>query len=163
MNSLQYSRDVLKKFKERLFMVRVPRSLLYSPEEIKLFGLPITYGEDGANKKSINDLDTVMLPASKLVEIYKNGGTIYIKDPNEIMVLGELLTEVADIYKYSVNVNDLEEKAVIEEFLEALTGLNSGFIERKIKEELEEDDGFGMGVFKEVNTRPKIDISKFEV
>jgi len=163
MTSLQYSRDILKKYREKLFMVRAPRSLLYDPEEIKMLGIPITYGEDGAKKKSVTDLDTVMIPAIKIVEIFKNGGTIYVVNRDDIITLGELLTEVLELYKYSVNVNDLEEKQIIEELLDSLTNINQGFIERRIEEELKQDDGLGNDLFMDVDTKPKIDITKFEV
>jgi len=148
---------------KRLVLVRVPRLALYSEAELENFGLPGVFVDGKLDRKqTVKEMDTVMLPISRLIDINYDGFPIFIKDSNEIPHIAESIAEALELLKYSVSTDDNLLKEKMELFLENVLDINKDYIQNKIKEEIEEDD-FGEDMFVQGPTGPKIDISKLEV
>ena len=152
-----------EKLNKKLILVRVPQVALYSEEELKLLGIPIDVIDGKEDKKSVTQYTTVMLPLSKILDIYSNGFTIRIVNSDEIPAIAEFLTEVLSLLEYSLNVSDTELKDKIKMFLDGVIELNKDYIVNKINEQIN-DDGLEDDLFmSSEKVRPKIDISKLEV
>lgn len=127
---------------DRLFMVKVPYIATLSSAEIDAFGLPvdIDHGTDiGSmtgiyNYQAYNHFTTVMLPLTRIIDIYCNGYEIRINNREDIPIIYEILETylrgVINVQNFSLNRRMIKEDRLddIERFANEMFGLNRGVI-----------------------------------
>lgn len=142
---------------DTLFLVRVPIVATYSDAEISLLGLPITinHGDNyGSNQGEYNysaykELTTVMLPITRLVDIYCGGHKIVIVNRSDIPVIYEILEKylmgVTAAQTYSLNRALIEEDRMedIERFASEMFGINKSLIAKTVYDQMNKD-GFNL-------------------
>lgn len=135
---------------KRLFMVRVPIVATYTDEEIEVLGLPISinhYQNYGSNYGTCNyqaykDLTTVMLPLTKIIDIYCNGHKIVVVNKADIPVIYEILEKyllgVTAVKQFSLNHAMIEEERMddIERFAQEMFGINKAVIAKSVYDKM---------------------------
>lgn len=134
----------------QLFLVRVPIVATYTDEEISLLGLPINvdhgfdYGSTGGryDYNAYKELTTVMLPLTKIVDIYCSGHKIAVVNQSDIPIIYEILEKylmgVTTVKNYSLNHAMIQEDRLddIERFAQEMFGLNKGVIAKSVYEQM---------------------------
>lgn len=123
-----------------LFMVRVPVIATYTPEEVAVVGLPTEnhHNLEYFNYQAYNNMTTVMLPLTKIIDVYCNGYPISVVDstdtPKIYEILENYLAGVVTVQQNSVNAAIIKEDRLdyIEKFAEEMFGLNKGNIVKSI-------------------------------
>ena len=118
------------------FLVRVPTVATYTPEEIEILGLPVTYNRFGGYVEAYKELTTCMLPISKLIDIYIGNMPIYIVNREDIQRIHDILTT----YIYNVNHSNnqynqigVKEERIedIEKFAREMFSINTDILKPK--------------------------------
>lgn len=134
----------------QLFLVRVPVVATYTDEEISVLGLPINvdhgyeYGsvEGRYDYNAYKELTTVMLPLTKIVDIYCSGHKIAVVNQSDIPIIYEILEKylmgVTAVKNYSLNHAMIQEDRLddIERFAQEMFGLNKGVIARSVYDQM---------------------------
>jgi len=84
-------------FKE-LYLVRLPVLQMRSVEDIKEFGVPIS-GDDRTDRMISDEVRVVMLPISKLVELYKQGCRIGVVNGPDTKRMYESISTYLEMWK----------------------------------------------------------------
>lgn len=130
----------------KLYRVRVPEIATYSDAEIEILGLPLTIMNGDDRKHHYKETVSVMLPLTRLVDIYTSGYSIEIIDRNDITeiynTLERYLNNSLETANYSPNraavIEDRHEE--IEKMLEEMFGYNRKTI---VKDTLKNHTSFG--------------------
>lgn len=137
-----------------LFSVRVPIIATYSDSEVDLYGLPMSVDNMGnRDEEAYKDFTTVMLPLTKLIDIYSRGYPIRLVDQNDIntiyKILEEYLQSTVDTFNNSPNKIIYEEERGddIERFAAEIFGLNKPrIVQEAIKETSYNPFGLNLGL-----------------
>jgi hypothetical protein len=130
----------------KLYRVRVPEIATYSEAELEILGVPISI-YDGYNRKHhYTETVVVMLPISRLVDIYSSGYSIEIMSRDDVTevynTLERYVNNSLEILNFSPNraavIEDRHEE--IEKMLEEMFGYNKRTI---VKETLKDQTSFG--------------------
>jgi len=76
-----------------LYSVRVPTVCTYTPEELEVYGLPVAENTEGVKFDISTEMSQVMLPLSKIIDIYMMGAPIRLTDPDQIDTLYKILDD----------------------------------------------------------------------
>lgn len=87
-----YGKDTAKPLWEELFMVKVPQLSLLSAEDISRNGM-YTTGDKGIDGALHNQWRTVMIPISRMVELYQEGSQIRVINEIDTKRIYELITD----------------------------------------------------------------------
>ncbi len=130
----------------KLYRVRVPEIATYTEAEMEILGVPLTVIDGSDRKHHYKETVTVMLPLTKLVDIYTSGYSIEILNRDDITeiynILERYLNDSLEAANYSPNraavIEDRHEE--IEKMLEEMFGYNRKTI---VKETLKNHTSFG--------------------
>ena len=96
---------------ERLFMVRVPYICTLSEEEHAILGVPVNTKPNGRQGGIDEQLVQVMLPLTKIIDIYASGSPIYLINYKEVLEIYKIL----ESYLVDTTSNYLEFNAPVYE------------------------------------------------
>ena len=160
---------------KKLFKVIIPKICTYSEEEIETFGMRIDgkFDKDGfvesdKDKLKLN-LDTrVMIPVSKMIDIYANGYPIKVPNRDDIIKIGDMLD---DYLHNNFTDNSIHLRNVVDDRKETIQAFMDEILNRHIKKfEIRENEklkAFDLGNVTLMNTmtgefgnhRPNISLS----
>lgn len=135
---------------DKLFLVRVPIVATYTDEEIDLLGLPVSinhyqnYGSNYGmcNYQAYKELTTVMLPLTKIIDIYCNGHQIAVVNRSDIPIIYEILEKyllgVTAVKQFSLNHAMIQEDRMedIERFAQEMFGINKATIAKSVYDQM---------------------------
>jgi len=81
------------KLPDELYSVRVPTICTYDPEELEVMGLPVLENTEGKKFDTSMEMAQVMLPLSKIIDIYMMGAPIRLTDSDQIDTLYRILDD----------------------------------------------------------------------
>ena len=140
----------------KLFMVRVPIVATYSDEELELLGIPLSTVIEGSgeyesrryDKNCYKELTTVMLPLTKIIDIYCAGMRIQLVNHKDTLVIYRLLENyIAGIEStpHMLNMENTvpdERLENIKKFAQEMFAINSGRIADGIADEMSNNNPF---------------------
>lgn len=135
-----------------LFMVKVPIVATYEEREITTFGLPVSIDQtDGVYMDTYKELTTVMLPISRIIDIYISGYPIHIVNKDDIIKIYEIIDE----YMSGTNQNSMVSinREIVEEdrmddivrFAKEILNINRETITNDVKKQIY-SHGFDLGM-----------------
>lgn len=138
---------------KKLFLVRVPIVATYTDAEIEFLGLPITinhqqdYGANygDCNYQAYKELTTVMLPLTKIIDIYCNGHKIAVVKKSDIPIIYGILEKyllgVTAVKQFSLNHAMIEEDRMddIERFAQEMFGINKAVIAKSVFDQMNQN------------------------
>ena len=147
MNSVSY-----QSLPNDLFMVKVPIVATYEEREITTFGLPVSIDQtDGVYMDTYKELTTVMLPISRIIDIYISGYPIHIVNKDDIIKIYEIIDE----YMNGTNQNSMVSinREIVEEdrmddivrFAKEILNINRETITNDVKKQIY-SHGFDLGM-----------------
>lgn len=126
----------------KLFLVRVPIIATYSPEELDILGLPVTYNFFGNyDDQAYRNLTTCMLPLDRLIDIYTSNFPIYIVNHGDIQVIHDILVKyIEDAYDGPAdpNIRYEEDERIedIERFAMEMFDINLAHVRHKKEQQV---------------------------
>jgi len=136
------------KLPDTLFRVRVPIMCTYSDEELAVLGLPLQETSSGKLEYVDEDMVAVMLPLTRIIDIYSMGAPIRLIDADEIAIIYRSLSEYIseansitpelnapmhndnrdiDIDRFASEVFNLNKSDIVNTVYNQSTGFNIGF------------------------------------
>lgn len=137
----------------KLFLVRVPIVATHTDAEIELLGLPVSinhyqnYGSNYGmcNYQAYKELTTVMLPLTRIIDIYCNGHKIVVVNKSDIPIIYDILEKyllgVTAVKQFSLNHALIEEDRMddIERFAQEMFGINKAVIAKSVFDQMSQN------------------------
>jgi hypothetical protein len=98
---IDHSKDSSYYIFEYLFTCKVPNLQSMSPDYIRHFGMP-SVGNKKIDAVMANQLITVMIPISQMVEYYKEGVGVYISNRDDILTMYDFITHHLTRWKLKI-------------------------------------------------------------
>lgn len=149
------------KLPDTLYSVRVPLIYTYTEEEMAVLGIPIL--EDTAGKKTVieDQMTNVMLPLTRIIDIYGLGAPIRLTNPDQLTEIYEILDDyvnpkASQQQVLNAPVYDEKRDLIIDQFAAEMFNINR----RQIVTEETSTTGFDLGFSKmELNSKFAQDLS----
>lgn len=124
------------KISDTLYKVRVPYIATYSPEELELYGMPVSYVDGAAVKSGYDRLVQVEINLDAMIEIYMRGYSINLVDVSKAHEIYETMDNYARDLKEGIhsdlNMIQIDERLEdIDRFLNDIFNYNKIDIVRK--------------------------------
>jgi len=81
------------KLPDTLFMVKVPTIYTYSEADMNSMGLPMKQSINGKDTVDANEMSRVMLPLTRIIDIYSYGGKISLVNSDEVTAIYKILED----------------------------------------------------------------------
>jgi len=99
--TIDHSKDSAYYIFEYLFMCKIPNLQSMSADYIRHFGMP-TVGNKKIDAVMSQQLITVMIPISQMVEYFQQGIGVYITDRNDVLVIYDFITHHLTKWKLKI-------------------------------------------------------------
>lgn len=126
MDNIRYT-----KLPDKLYAVTVPSIAVYSPEELELYGLPMTVVNNETLQRDYNSSYThACLPLDKIIDIFNMGFSISLRNPNDVVeiynTLENYLNDIDRTVRTTINTPKFKEDRLqdIDRFLSTMFELN---------------------------------------
>jgi len=134
LNSFTFKRIIKEIHKIKIF-VSVPRVATITEAEITLYGDPVDFINGEPVKSSMNKLEVIRLPLSKIIDIYHNDYSISITNKKDLTRIVEVLSDILDRLETNNTQEDQEVFEYISDFYESIVKQNkSKIIKRMIND-----------------------------
>lgn len=87
---------ISSKLPNTLFSVSVPIIATYSPEELDVYGLPMSIVNNSRLENNYETMTTVMLPLTKIIDIYNMGFPIKLNNYKDVTTIYSILENYLD-------------------------------------------------------------------
>lgn len=144
---------------DTLFRVRVPTIATYSEAEYRAFGIPVSSYDGKRCKMDAEEMTTVHLPLTRIIDIYSNGMPIMLVDKTQLhsmyTSIEKYLSNVIEDSNFSLNRLTITEDRIpeIEKFVEEMFGHNKAAIVKTLISNNKSGFDLGLDLFK-----PKVSI-----
>jgi len=138
------------KLPDTLFRVRVPLMATYTELELEVMGTPIQEDSKGVTTEIDYQMTNVMLPLSRIIDIYSMGMRIMLVDSSEVSIIFNILEEyLSDTSSFGSNFNmethEEERDVDIDRFADEIFNLNRNNIANNT---FNKRSGFDIGISK---------------
>jgi len=138
------------KLPDTLFTVKVPTIYTYSEAEMNSMGLPMRQSVDGRDTVDAQEISRVMLPLTRIIDIYSNGGKISLVNPDEVTTIYKILEDyLRDYNPITPELNstsyDESRDIDIDRFASEMFDLNRRDI---VSNTINKKSGFDIGIHK---------------
>lgn len=146
---------------DTLYSVRIPHIATYSEEEIAVYGIPMSESVNGKKEYTDDELTLVMLPLTRIIDVYSNGYPIYLIDHDQITEIYKILDDYVNSFgapEFMLNAPaTLEERSLdIDRFAAEVFNINKHTI---VNSTVNKPSGFDIGIEKMDLTMPSNVIS----
>lgn len=135
----------------RLFTVEVPMVVTIPDLEFEVFGVPVDMINGKKNAKTHLEVSRVMLPVTKIIEIYSAGYKIMMPIQEEVSelykVMDVFLSRIVEANQLSLNKVDIDEQLIeeIDKFCTEMFSFNRNTI-LKGQLDVNKSSGYNLGV-----------------
>jgi len=138
------------KLPDKLYKVRVPVIATYSEADMASRGFPAQINARGRAVTEETAWSNVMLPLTRIIDIYSTGAPIHLTDPTEVTELHKVLESYLrdhnpTMIQFNATTYDETRDLDIDKFASELFGLNRSVI---VDEVINKPSGFDIGVNK---------------
>jgi len=142
-----------------LFTVIVPMVSTYSDLEMDIMGVPLQETSSGKRTACDDTMTRVMLPLTRIIDIYRTGAPIKLVNVNEVPTIFKILEDYlhesnSTTMEFNIMSHEDNRDVDIDRFASEMFDLNRVDI---VNETLNKKSGFDIGIPKlHINNRPKV-------